>query len=106
MPKYMFEASYTVKGVNGLLEVGGSQRRAAIGDVIESVGGTMESFYYAFGDSDLYVIADLPDDEAATALSLRVSAAGAIGVKTTVLITPESIDEAAKRSVNYQPPGA
>lgn len=69
------------------------------------MGGQLEGFYFAFGDQDAYVIADLPDNEAAAAIALTVNAAGAITAKTTVLLTPEQIDEAAKRSVDYRPPG-
>ena len=106
MPKYMFQASYTIDGVNGLLKVGGSARQKAIGELVNSAGGNMEAFYYAFGDDDLYVIAELPDDAAATAISLQVAATGAGTIKTTVLLDPEMIDEASKRVVSYMPPGS
>ena len=105
MPKYMFQASYTLEGVNGLLKVGGSSREKAIGETIESVGGNMEAFYYAFGEDDIYLIAELPDNEAATAISLQIGAKGAITIKTTVLLDPATIDEASKRAVSYTPPG-
>ena len=106
MPKYLFRASYSREGVNGLLEVGGSSRANALQESVGSVGGTLEAFYYAFGDDDLIMIADLPDDAAATALSLRISAVGAIAVKTTVLLDPTVVDEAITRSVSYTPPGS
>ena len=105
MPKYLFQASYSHEGVIGLLEVGGSSRKSALTETVSSVSGSIESFYYAFGDDDLFVIADLPDDAAAVALSLRISAVGAIAVKTTVLIDPTVIDEATTRGVSYTPPG-
>lgn len=105
MPKYLFQASYSREGVNGLLEVGGSSRAKALQESVSSVGGSVEAFYYAFGEDDLVVIAELPDDAAATALSLRISAVGAIAVKTTVLLDPTVIDEAIKRDVSYSPPG-
>ncbi len=105
MPKYMFTASYTQEGVKGLLEVGGSSRKAALESLAESVGGNVEALYYAFGDADLYVIAELPDDASAASLSLRVAASGAGTVKTTVLLDVSTIDEAVNRSVSYTPPG-
>ena len=71
----------------------------------KSLGGTMEAFYYAFGDDDLFVIFDLPDNVSATTASLVVNATGAVNAKITVLITPEEIDEATKKSVDYLPPG-
>ena len=105
MGKYMFQASYTLEGVNGLLQVGGSSRRRAIEALVESVGGTLEACYYAFGEYDLVVIAELPGNVAATALSLKVSAVGAITVKTTVLLEPALVDEAVETEVSYAPPG-
>ena len=106
MPKYLIEASYTVEGVRGVQSGGGSSRRDAVAKVAESVGGRLESFYFAFGDRDVYTVVELPDNESATAIALTVNASGAVTVRTTVLITPEEVDAAAKRSVDYRPPGA
>lgn len=106
MPKFLFEAAYTLEGVKGVQSGGGSSRRDAVAQVAESVGGQLESFYFAFGDRDAYVIVDLPDNESATAVALTVNAAGGATVKTVVLLTPEEVDAAAKRSVEYRPPGA
>jgi uncharacterized protein with GYD domain len=106
MPKYLIQASYTHKGVEGLRGEGGSGRRDAVESTIGSLGGQLESFHFGFGDHDAYVIADLPDNEAAAAIALTVNAAGGAVVNTTVLLTPEQVDEAAKRSVDYRPPGS
>ena len=106
MPKFLFEASYTLDGVKGVQSAGGSSRREAVAQVAGSVGGQLEAFYFAFGDRDAYVIADLPDNESATAVALTVNAAGGATVKTVVLLTPEEVDAAAQRSVEYRPPGA
>jgi len=106
MPKYLFEASYATQGVRGIRDGGGSGRRDVVAAMVEGLGGSLESFYVAFGDSDLYVIGDLPDNEAAAAVVLTVNASGAVSVKTTVLLTPEEVDAAAKVSVDYQPPGS
>ena len=106
MPKYLIEASYTLEGVKGVQSAGGSSRRDAVVAVAESVGGRLESFHFAFGDSDAYVIVDLPDNESAAAVALTVNAAGGAVVKTAVLLTPEEVDAAARRSVDYRPPGA
>jgi uncharacterized protein with GYD domain len=105
MPKYLIEASYTPDGVKGVQSGGGSSRRDAVAKVAESVGGRMESFYFAFGDHDVYTVLDLPDNETATAVALTVNAAGGASVRTVVLLTPEEVDAAAKRSVEYRPPG-
>jgi uncharacterized protein with GYD domain len=106
MPKFLIEASYTVDGVKGVQSAGGTSRRDAVEKVAESVGGSLEAFYFAFGDHDAYVVVDLPDNESAAAVALTVNAAGGATAKTVVLLTPEEVDAAAKRSVDYRPPGA
>ena len=105
MPKYLIQASYTEEGAKGLLQEGGSGRRAAVEQLIRGLGGRLEAFYYAFGDSDVYLIADLPDNASAAAVSLAVAGSGAVRPRTTVLLTPEEIDQAAKKTVTYRPPG-
>ena len=105
MPKYLIQANYVGQGVKGLLKDGGSGRRAAVEKLFASVGGKVEAFYYAFGDTDVFVIADVPDNVTAAALSLTVNAAGASTSKVTVLLTPAEIDAAAKKTPSYRPPG-
>lgn len=106
MAKYMFEASYSVEGVRGLLKEGGTGRRQALDTLISGLGGTMEAFYYVFGEDDVIIIADLPDNTTAAAVSLRVSAAGAAQASVRVLLTPAEIDAATKQQVAYRAPGA
>jgi uncharacterized protein with GYD domain len=105
MSKYLVQANYVGEGLKGLLKEGGSSRRAAVETLFGSVGGKVESFYYAFGDSDLFVIADVPDNVTAAALSLIVNASGTATAKVTVLLTAEEIDAAAKKSATYRPAG-
>lgn len=106
MSKYLFSANYVGEGIKGLIKEGGSSRRAAVEAMGESLGGKIEAFYYAFGDTDLFIIADFPDNISAAAVSLIASAAGTATTKVTVLLTPEDIDAAAKKGVSYRPPGA
>jgi uncharacterized protein with GYD domain len=106
MSKFLFEASYTTDGIKGVQGAGGSSRRDAVAQVAESVGGKLEAFYFAFGERDAYVIVELPDNESAAAVALTVNASGPVTVKTVVLLTPEEVDDAAKRSVDYKPPGS
>jgi uncharacterized protein with GYD domain len=106
MPKYLIEASYTLEGVKGLQSKGGSSRRDAVRATIEGIGGTLEGFYFGFGDHDAYVVVDLPDNESAAAVALAVNAAGGATTKTIALLTPEEVDAAAERSVDYRPPGS
>ena len=105
MPKYLFQANYVGEGVKGLLKEGGSSRRAAVEKAAQSLGGKLEAFYYAFGDIDAYVIVDLPDNATATALALTVNSSGVTVVKTAVLMTPEEVDAAVKKSPSYRAPG-
>jgi len=105
MPKYLIQANYVGEGLKGLLKEGGSSRRATIEKLLGSVGGRVEGFYYAFGDTDAFVIVDLPDNVTVAALSLTINATGAVSVKVTALLTPEEIDAAAKKTLAYRPPG-
>jgi uncharacterized protein with GYD domain len=105
MPKYLFQASYTASGEEGVRAKGGTDRRDAVADTVQSLGGELECVYFEFGDRDAFSIVDLPDDQAAAALALVVNASGGATVKTTVLLTPEQIDEAANRAVTFRPPG-
>jgi uncharacterized protein with GYD domain len=105
MPKYLIEASYTLEGVKGVQSAGGSARREAVAALAESVGGKLETFYFAFGDRDVYAVLEVPSNEAAAAVAMTVNGSGAVSIRTTVLLTPEEVDEAAKVSVNYRPPG-
>jgi uncharacterized protein with GYD domain len=105
MPKYLIQANYVGEGVKGLLQEGGTSRRAAVEKLIQSLGGTMEAFYYAFGETDAFVIADVPDNASMAAAALTVAASGVVALKTTVLMTPEEIDAAAKKSPAYRAPG-
>ena len=105
MPKYLIQASYVGEGLKGLLKEGGSSRRATVEKVIKRMGGTLESFYYAFGEDDVLGIGDFPDNASAAAFSMAINASGAIKARTTVLMTPEEVDEAAKKNVDFRPPG-
>ena len=105
MPRYLLQANYVGEGIKGLLKEGGTSRRAAAEKAIKSLGGTMESFYYAFGETDAYVVAELPDQVSMAALALTISATGAVTTRTTVLMTPEELDAASKKTPAYRAPG-
>ena len=105
MPKYLIQASYTIEGTRGLLKDGGTKRRAAVSVLMKQLGGSVEAFYYGFGDADVHAIVEAPDNVTAVAVSLAITASGAVSLKTTPLLTPEEIDKAAKKSVPYRPPG-
>lgn len=106
MPKYLIQATYTADGLKGVLKDGGTGRRQAVDRVVESIGGRVEQMYFAFGETDTYVIVDLPSNEASAALGLTISASGVVQMKTIVLLTPEQVDEAVRMEVAYRAPGA
>ena len=103
-PKYLVQGNYVGEGLKGLLKEGGSRRRETVAKLLEGMGGKLEVFYYAFGDDSVYAIYDVPDNVTATALSLIVNVSGAVSIKTTVLVTPEEVDQAAKMTIDYRPP--
>jgi uncharacterized protein with GYD domain len=105
MAKYLFEARYTPEGAKGVAKDGGSARRAAIAKMAEGMGGKLESFYFAFGGVDAYVVVDLPDNVSAAAAALAVNQGGAASVNTVVLLSPEEMDKAGKKTVDYRAPG-
>jgi len=105
MPKYLIQASYTTEGVKGLAKDGGTKRRQAAEAVIKSAGGRLEALYFAFGEHDVYALIDAPDNASVAAASMAVNASGAVTAKTVVLLTPEEMDQAAKKTVAYTPPG-
>ena len=106
MPKFLLKATYTSDGAKGLLKEGGTKRRAAVEKIIEAAGGKLETFYYADGDDDAFIIVDLPDAMAGLAISLTVNASGAVRLSSLPLITPEEVDAASKKSIDYRAPGA
>ena len=105
MAKYLWHAKYTSSGAKGLEKEGGTGRREAVDKLIANLGGTLEAFYFAFGETDVYVISDLPDNTTAAAAALAVESSGAVDIKTTVLLTPEEVDRAVHTTVGYRPPG-
>ena len=105
MAKFLFEVAYTRDGAQGIRAAGGSKRRDAVARLAESAGGRIECFYFAFGEQDAFAVLDLPDNESATAVALTVNASGAATLRTVVLLTPDQVDAAAERSVEYTPPG-
>ncbi|WP_427173835.1 GYD domain-containing protein [Arthrobacter sp. 92] len=105
MTKYLFEANYVDEGIKGLMREGGTKRRDAVVEALKSVGGSLECFYYAFGDTDVLGVFDIPDQASAAALSLMINSTGAVNLMLKPLMTPEDIDEAVKKTPAYRAPG-
>ncbi|MEO5966507.1 MAG: GYD domain-containing protein [Candidatus Limnocylindrales bacterium] len=106
MPKYLITGSYTVQGAKGVIAEGGSGRVAAVKKLAESLGGSVESFYFAFGGDDFFVTVDLPGNAAAAACAMSVAGSGGASPRTVVLLTPDEVDAAMKLSPSYRAPGA
>jgi uncharacterized protein with GYD domain len=106
MPKFLIEANYAADGLKGIIAQGGTARREAIEKMLADIGGTCESFHFGFGETDVFVIADVPDNVSAAAVAMQVGASGLARTKTTVLLTPEEIDRAADIKATYRAPGA
>jgi uncharacterized protein with GYD domain len=104
MPKYLCQGSYTEQGLKGLIKEGGSKRRAMVEQLAKEMGGKLEAYYFAFGGDDFYIILDLPGNVEMTAVAMVANASGAVRSRITVLMTPEEVDAATKKQVNFRPP--
>jgi uncharacterized protein with GYD domain len=105
MAKYLIQGNYTTEGIKGVLKEGGTGRRDAVAAALKGLGGKIESMYYAFGDTDVYVIVEAPDNVTAAALAMGVAATGTVGIKTTVLLSIEEVDQATKKTLAFRAAG-
>ncbi len=105
MAKFLIKASYTAEGTKALTKEGGSRRKEAVEKMVSGLGGKLEAFYFALGDSDVYTIIDVPDMTSGAAMSLAVNASGLANLSTVMLLTPEEVDAACKKTVSYRAPG-
>jgi len=106
MAKYLLKVSYSAEGIKGVMKEGGTARVATIEKILASVNGSLESFYFAFGADDVYVIAEVPDQATAMAVAAAVGSSGAISsYETVVLVEPSEVDAAMNISVGYRAPG-
>jgi uncharacterized protein with GYD domain len=106
MPRYLFKVSYTTEGLRGVMQEGGENRATFVSKMAADMGGSIESFDFAFGDTDVYVVAEIPDDETAAAIGLAVGASGAASCETVKLLTPAQVDKARGITTGYRAPGA
>lgn len=107
MPKYMFKGSFSREGLAGVMKEGGTSRVAAVEKLVASVGGKLHSYDFAFGSSDFYIVADLPDHVAVLTIVRTTTASGALSkLETVVLVPPSDVDLAGTRVADYRPPGS
>jgi uncharacterized protein with GYD domain len=102
----MLKIRYSVEGIGGVRKDGGSARAEVARKLIESVGGKMHSFDFAFGEYDAYALCEAPSNAAVAGAATIVSAAGGATIETVVLLTPSEVDEAVKAQADYRKPGA
>lgn len=105
MPKYLIRAKYTTEGIKGLVKDSASGRRADVQAAVKALGGTVEAFYYGFGEDDVISILDLPNNIKAAAMALTTMGTGAVQVRTTPLLSVEEIDQALEVQTEYRAPG-
>ncbi len=106
MPKFLVRVKYTPDGAKGVLKDGGSGRRKAVEELMATLGGTLEAFYFTFGEDDAVLIIDLPNAETALAIAVTVRASGAIQSGMTPLMPAEEVDRAIAQRVPFHPPGS
>jgi uncharacterized protein with GYD domain len=107
MGKYLLKVSYTPEGLRGVMKAGGTSRVSAVEKALAGVGGTLDAFYFAFGNDDVYVIADVPDNATAMAMAATIGSSGAIShYETVVLLSPAEVDRAMETKISYSAPGA
>ena len=104
MPKYLVLGSYTDQGLKGLLKEGGSKRRDIVEQLAKEMGGKLEAFYFAFGGDDFVIILDLPSNVDMASTAIVAQASGTVKSRVTVLMTPEDVDQAVQRKVEFRPP--
>lgn len=105
MAKFLFQITYTEEGLQEVLKEGGYKQKEIFETAIRSLNGWLEVMYFSFGEVDVFVVTELPDNVSAAAFSMIASSAGAARVKTTVLISPEEIEKATKKTITYRPLG-
>ncbi len=103
MPKYLCQGSYTEQGLKGLLHEGGSKRRAMVDQLVREMGGKLEAFYFGFGSDDFHIVMDLPSNVDMAVVALVAQASGSVKSRIVVLMTPEEVDQAVKRKVDFHP---
>jgi uncharacterized protein with GYD domain len=98
MPHYLIQVGYNTSGVAGLVKEP-QDRIEKVTPAVEALGGRIECAYYAFGEHDIVLICEMPDNSSAAAFALAVGAGGTVSsYRTTVLLTPEEAVEAMRKA--------
>lgn len=99
MAKYLAIASYTTEGLRELAAHGASSRIEASKKLVAEAGGSIESFYYAFGSDDVFIVCDMPDNVSAAATAIAAGASGVVVTRMVPLLTAEEIDAAVAKNL-------
>jgi uncharacterized protein with GYD domain len=99
MAKYLAIASYTADGLRELAAHGASARVEASKELVAEAGGSIESFYYAFGSDDAFIVCDLPDNVAAAATAIAAGASGVVVTRMVPLLKAEEVDQAVSKNL-------
>lgn len=106
MSRYLYKVSYSAAGMKGVMEEGAEHRKTFIAKMAADMGGSVESFDFGFGETDVYVICEIPSDEMAAAIAMAVGASGVGSIQTVKLLTPAQVDAAREIRTGYRAPGA
>ena len=106
MAKYLAIVTYTAQGLEGLMAKGGTARVEAARKFVASAGGSLESFYFALGADDAYIVCDLPDNVTAAATAMAAAASGMVVNRMVALLTAEEVDRAVAARLSYEAPGS
>lgn len=105
MPKYLYRASLSAEGLAGVIAEGPAARRQVVTEAVEALGGTLEAFYFAFGDDDVILICDMPDNATAAGFAMETASSGRVSVSTTVLLSEAEVEAAAAKKSGWRAPG-
>jgi uncharacterized protein with GYD domain len=106
MARYLFKVSYSVEGMKGVMKEGAENRQTFIAKMAADMGGSLESFDFAFGETDVYAICEIADDETAAAIGMAVGSSGTGTCETVKLLTPAQVDRARGITTGYRAPGS
>ena len=104
-PNISCKAPIHDQGLKGLLNEGGSKRRAVVEQLATEMGGNLEAFYFAFGSDDFVIIIDLPSDIDMTATAIVAQASGTVKSRVTVLVTPGGYGPSGAKKSQFSPAG-
>lgn len=105
MAKYLIQANYSAEGSKGVANDKASGRKAALEQALASVGAKLDAIYYSFGDCDVVLTVDAPDNATVAAFGKAACSTGLARTTTTPLLSIDEADQAIKKGIKYRGPG-